>query len=293
MTPTIAFVGLGAMGAPMARNLMAAGFALRVYNRNPTRAAALAADGAQACGSAAEAARDAAFVVSMVADDEATREVMLGEAGVVSAAGPGAVIIDSSTNRPGRARVVARAAAARGVSYLDAPVTGSIVQAAGRELVFIVGGDPAAFEAARPVFDAMGKMARLIGDSGSGATLKLVNNMLSGAMQALVAEVVTVGEAAGLPADALRDLLSEGAAGSRITRTKIPKMTAREFSPQFQLALMDKDMRYFLAMAQSLDLPVPLASLARSRMQAARRAGLGALDASAVFLLAAGETRGG
>jgi len=293
MTPTIAFVGLGAMGAPMARNLVAAGFELRVHNRNPARAGPLAAQGARVCDSPAEATRDAHFVVSMVADDEATREVMLGEHGVLSTAAPGTVIIDSSTNSPGMAREVAAAAATRGVPYLDAPVTGSIHQAAGRELVFIVGGDPAAFNAARPLFDAMGRRARHVGDSGSGAALKLVNNMVSGAMQALVAEAVLVAEAAGLPADALCDLLSEGAAGSRITRTKIPKMSARDFSPQFQLALMDKDMRYFLAMAQALDRPVPLAALARSRLQAARRAGLGELDTSAVFLLAAGEAGGG
>jgi len=283
MSTTIAFTGLGAMGAPMAENLLAAGFALRVWNRGPGRTDPLAARGATVCATPAEALRGAAFVVSMVADDEATRQVMLGEHGVVAAAAPGTTIVDSSTNTPAMVREVSRAAAARGVHHLDAPVSGSIAQARGRELVFMVGGPQAAFDAAQPLFAAMGRMARRMGDSGAGATIKLVNNMLSGTMNAALAEAMSVALAAGLDPEATRELLGEGAAGSRLVKTKIPKMAAGDFSPLFQLGLMEKDLRYFLGLAQELDRPAPVAALVRSQMQAARRAGLGGQDVSALF----------
>jgi 3-hydroxyisobutyrate dehydrogenase len=288
MTDTIAFLGLGAMGAPMAGNLAAAGFALRVWNRSPARAEPLAAQGATVCASPAQAVRGARFVVSMVADDDATRAVMLGPDGAVAAAAPGTTIVDSSTNSPAMSREVARAAAARGVAHLDAPVSGSIAQARGRELVFMVGGPQDAFDAAQPLFAAMGRMSRRMGDSGAGATIKLVNNMLSGTMNAAIAEAMSVALAAGLDPEGVREILGEGAAGSRLVRTKIPKMAAREFSPQFQLALMEKDLRYFLSLAQELDRPVPVAALVRSQMQAARRAGLGGQDVSAIFEYTAG-----
>jgi 3-hydroxyisobutyrate dehydrogenase len=288
MSTAIAFTGLGAMGAPMAENLLTAGFALRVWNRGPGRAEPFAARGATVCATPAEAVRGAAFVVSMVADDEATREVMLGEHGVVGAAAPGTVIVDSSTNTPAMAREVARAAAARGVHHLDAPVSGSIAQARGRELVFMVGGPRAAFDAAQPLFAAMGRMSRNMGTSGAGATIKLVNNMLSGTMNAALAEAMSVALAAGLDPEAVRELLGEGAAGSRLVKTKIPKMAAGDFSPQFQLGLMEKDLRYFLGLAQELDRPAPVAALVRSQMQAARRAGLGTQDVSALFAHIAG-----
>ncbi len=283
MSTPIAFTGLGAMGAPMAENLLAAGFALRVWNRGPGRTEPFAARGATVCATPAEAVRGASFVVSMVADDEATRQVMLGEHGVVGAAAPGTTIVDSSTNTPAMGREVSRAAAARGVHHLDAPVSGSIAQARGRELVFMVGGPRAAFDAAQPLFAAMGRMSRHMGDSGTGATIKLINNMLSGTMNAALAEAMSVALAAGLDPEAVRELLGEGAAGSRLVKTKIPKMAAGDFSPQFQLGLMEKDLRYFLGLAQELDRPAPVAALVRSQMQSARRAGLGTQDVSALF----------
>lgn len=286
---TVAFLGLGAMGSRMAANLIAAGHALRVWNRDAAKARPLAAQGATVCPTAAEAARGAAFVCSIVADDVATREVMLGGGGVIAAAAPGTIVIDSSTNTPAMAREVAKAAAARGVLYLDAPVSGSLAQAQGKELLFLVGGDASAFEKALPVMQAMGKLARRIGDSGTGATLKLINNMLSATLTAAVAEAAQAAEAAGLDPAAALEILQDGAAGSRIVKTKLPKIFKRDFSPQFQLELMEKDLRYFLALAQDLDRPAPLASLVRSQYQAARRSDLGKLDSCAVFLHAAGE----
>ncbi len=286
---TVAFIGLGAMGSRMALNLIAAGFELRVYNRDRAKTAAAAAKGAAVCDSPAAAAKGAHFVCSIVADDAATRAVMLGSQAVLAGAAPGTVIIDSSTNTPSMAREVAAAAAGRGCAYLDSPVTGSILQAQNRELVFMVGGDAAAFATAQPLYTAMGRLARRMGDAGTGATIKLINNMLSGTATAAMAEAAQVAEAANLDRAATLEILGEGAAGSRLLKTKLPKMFNRDFTPQFQLELMEKDLRYFLLLAGELDRPAPIASLVRSQFQAARRAQLGKLDSCAVFLQAAGE----
>ena len=286
---TVAFVGLGAMGSRMALNLHAAGHKVRGFNRDRAKAKPVAEKGVEIADSIAAAVRGAEFIVSMVSDDVATREVMLGSAGVLGAAADGTVILDSSTNTPAMAREVAKAAAARNCIYLDAPVSGSILQAQGKELVFMVGGDKGAFERAQALFQAMGRMARHMGASGTGATIKLVNNMLSASATVALAEAAQVAEAAGLDPAAALEILGEGAAGSRLLKAKLPKMLKRDFSPQFALELMDKDLRYFLALAQELDRPAPIASLARSQYQAARRAALGKLDSCAVFLQASGE----
>ncbi len=286
---TVAFIGLGAMGSRMAMNLHAAGHKLRVYNRDRAKSQPFADKGIEVCASPAAAAKGAQFVCSIVSDDIATREVMLGSSGVVGAAAAGTIVLDSSTNTPAMAREVAFAARAKGVFYLDAPVSGSLVQAQGKELVILVGGDKASFDKAQPVLGAMGRMVRRIGDSGAGATLKLINNMLTATLTAVIAEGAQAAEAANLDRDAVMEVLNEGAAGSRALKTKLPKMFKRDFSAQFQLELMDKDLRYFLALAQELDRPAPIASLVRSQYQAARRAQLGKLDSCAVFLHAAGE----
>ena len=286
---TIAFIGLGSMGSRMAENLLQAGFSLRVYNRDRAKTAPFAAKGAHVADTPAAAAKGADFVVSIVADDAASRAVMLGSEGVLAGAAKGTVVVDSSTNSPALAREVAAAAAAKGLVYLDAPVSGSLAQAQGRELVFLVGGDQAAFDKAQPLFAGMGRLARRIGDSGCGASLKLINNMISATLTAALAEAALAVEAAGLDQAAALEILGEGAAGCRLTKTKLPKMFKRDFAPQFQIELMDKDVRYFLDMAQALDRPMPIASLVRSQYQAARRNALGKLDTAAVFLQVGGE----
>lgn len=285
---TVAFLGLGAMGSRMAMNLHAAGHSLRVFNRSREKTKPFADKGITVCATPAEAVKDAKFVCSIVADDLATREVMLGRDGVIGAAARGTIILDSSTNTPAMAREAAQAAAAKGIFYLDAPVSGSLPQAQGKELVFLVGGDAAAFEKAGPVMQAMGSMVRRLGGSGAGATLKLINNMLSATLTAAIAEAALAAEAANLDRDATLEILAAGAAGARLTKTKLPKIFKRDFSPQFHLELMDKDLRYFLALAQELDQPAPIASLVRSQYQAAKRQ-FGKLDSCAVFLQAAGE----
>jgi 3-hydroxyisobutyrate dehydrogenase len=285
----VAFIGLGAMGSRMAMNLHNAGFALRAWNRDPAKARRLTDAGARLAASPSDAASGASFVLSIVADDLATREVMLGASGILARANPGTIVIDASTNTPATAREIAGAAAARGVHYLDAPVLGSLPQAEARELVFLVGGDQAAFDRSKAVLGAMSRACHYLGDSGAGATVKLINNMVSGSLLAILAEAAQVAEAARLDPTAAVAALSDGAASSRMLRSKLPSMFQRDFTPQFQLELMEKDIRYFLQLATDLDRPAPLASLVRSQYQAARRAALGKLDSSAIFLEISGE----
>ncbi len=286
---TVAFIGLGAMGSRMATNLHAAGIAVKVFNRDKAKAKPFADKGIEVADSITAAVKGAEFVVSIIADDAATRDVMLGDKGVVASAAKGTIVLDSSTNSPAMVKEVAAAAAKKGIVYLDAPVSGSLAQAQGKELVFLVGGDQAAFDKAQPLFTAMGRMARRIGDTGAGATLKLINNMISATLTAALVEAAMTAEAAGLDKDATVEILSEGAAGCRLTKTKLPKMLKRDFAPQFQISLMDKDVRYYLSRAQDLDVPTPVASAVRAQYQGARRAALGALDTAGLFLYAAGE----
>ncbi|MEJ2175912.1 MAG: NAD(P)-dependent oxidoreductase [bacterium] len=286
---TVAFIGLGAMGSRMATNLHAAGIKLRVYNRDKAKAKPFADKGIEVADSIAAAVKGADFVVSIIADDAATRAVMLGDQGVVASAAKGTIVLDSSTNSPAMVKEVAAAATKKGIVYLDAPVSGSLAQAQGKELVFLVGGDAAGFDKAQPLFSAMGRLAKRIGATGAGATLKLINNMISATLTAALVEAAMTAEAAGLDKDATVEILSEGAAGCRLTKTKLPKMLKRDYAAQFQIALMDKDVRYYLAMAQDLDVPTPVSSAVRSQYHGARRASLGALDTAALFAYAASE----
>ena len=290
---TVAFIGLGAMGSRMAMNLHAAGHKLRVFNRDRAKTKPFAAKGIEVCDTPADAARGADAVVAIVADDAATESVTLGAQGTLAGAAKGTLFIDSTTATPAMARKLASACRERGCEFLDAPVSGSLAQAEGRELVFMVGGDEAAFARGEPVMKAMGRMAKRAGPSGAGATIKLINNMVSGTLTAALAEAASMAEAAGLDRTAALEILGEGAASSRLLKGKLPKIFKRDFAPQFQLELMEKDLRYFLSLAQELDRPAPIASLVRSQYQAARRAALGKLDACAVFLQAAGEKPAG
>jgi len=289
MPESVGFIGLGAMGAEMARNLERAGYALRVCNRTPARSQPFEDSGAVVCRSPGEVAEGAVAVVSMVADDVASRAVMLGRDGVINQGRPGLLVLDCSTNTPRLAREVAVAAAARGIDYLDAPVSGSIAQAHGRELMFMIGGAPAAIARATPYCEVMGRTVRHIGPSGSGATVKLISNMLSGTLSAALAESIAVAEAAGLDAQTTLEVLCEGATGSRLVRSKVPKMTGRDFKPQFQLALMDKDLDYFLKLARDVKQPAPIGTLVRSQYEAACQSDLGQLDVAALFLHVTGR----
>jgi 3-hydroxyisobutyrate dehydrogenase len=243
--PRVALLGLGIMGGGMAGRLLGAGFPLTVYNRSRGRADALASGGAQVASTPREAAAGADIVLSMVADDDASRAAWLGENGALAGVAPGTVLVESSTVTVGWIRDLEREAGAKGCELLDAPVTGTRPHAAAGELVFLVGGAASTLERVRDALAAMSRLIVHVGPSGSGARLKLINNVMAAVQAASFAEALALVEKSGLDRDAAIDVLTNGAPGSPVVKTMAARMTGREYDPpNFALRLMAKDIRY-------------------------------------------------
>ena len=278
----MALIGLGLMGSGMARRLLGAGFPLTVWNRNPERAKALAAEGAHVAATPREAASRADVVVSMVADDAASRAVWLGDHGALAGAARGAVLVESSTLTVGWIGQLFRDVAASGCELLDAPVTGSKSQAASGELVFLVGGAAAALETARPALAALSRAILHVGGSGRGTLLKLVNNFMCGVQAASLAEALALIERSGLDRAKSLELLTTGAPGSPLVKTLSARMTARDYTPNFLLRLMAKDLTYALGEGRRYGLDLSTVASALEVVDRAVAAGNGEEDFSAL-----------
>ncbi len=259
----IAVLGLGIMGGGMARNLLKAGFDVAVYNRTLAKAQPFADVGARIAQTPRDAAQDAEVVLSMVAEDNASRALWLGEEGALAGAKPGTVLIESSTLTTGWVRELAAAAHECGCPFVDAPVRGSKVQAADGELSFLVGGEAAVLEQVRPVLAAMGSRIDHLGPIGSGTTMKLVNNLLAGTQVALLAEGLLLAERAGLDMDKVVPILINGAPGSPIVKGAAARIVARDYTTNFALRWMHKDLTYALDEAVQHNVPLPLVAAAR------------------------------
>ena len=281
-TPRIAFLGLGIMGGGMARRLLGAGFPVTVFNRNRARAEALAEAGARVAGSPREAAAGADVVFSMVADDAASRAMWFGAAGAIAGAARGAVLVECSTITVAWVRELAQAVAAHGAEFVDAPVTGSKNQAAAGELNFLVGGSGAALEKIRPVLAPMSRSVTHLGPAGSGAELKLINNFLCGVQLASTAEAMAWIERSGLDRAKALAVLLDGAPGSPLVKTMTARMTASDFTPNFLLKLMAKDLRYALQEGGARGVRPATAGAALEVFERAIAAGHGDKDMSAV-----------
>ena len=280
---SVALLGLGTMGAGMAANLLKAGFPLAVYNRSRAKAEAFAVQGARVGESPADAARGASVMVSMLADDLASRGVWLGEDGALAGAAKGAVLVECGTVSPAWIAELGEAAQSRGVEMLDAPVTGSRVQAAGGQLTFLVGGSEAALGAARPVLEAMGKEIAHLGPLGSGAKMKLLNNFICGVQVAALAEGIAWLERSGLDREQAIDLLKRGAPGSPLLGAISARMTSRDYAVNFHLKLMSKDLLYAGEAAAANGVELTTAANARSLFERAVASGLGDEDMAAVI----------
>lgn len=280
--PSVAFFGLGLMGAGMAHRLVGAGFPLTVYNRNAVKSAPLRAAGAQIATSPRQAAEGAQIIVSMVADDAASRAMWSGESGALAGAARGTLLIESSTLTVDWVNELAQAAAARGCEFIDAPVTGSRPQAAAGELNFLVGGTAAALERARVVLAVMGRSVTHLGPVGSGALLKLINNFLCGVQAASLAEAMAMIERAGLDRTRAVEILTTGAPGSPLLKTFSGRMTAPDFTPNFLLRLMAKDLSYARNEGTRHGIEMTTAAAALQVFQRAIDLGDGDRDVSAV-----------
>jgi len=283
--PHIAFLGLGIMGSGMARRLLMHGFPLAVFNRNAEKSMPFASEGAQVAGSAREAAAQADVIVSMVADDIASRSLWLGDGGALAAAKPGTVCIESSTVTVDWVRELADAAQKQNCELLDAPVTGSKIHAANGELNFLVGGNPATIEKVRPVFSAMGRTILPMGPSGSGALIKLINNFVCGTQVAALAEALAMVERSGLDRGKALEVLANGAPGSPLVKTVSARMTKPDFTPNFPLRLLTKDLGYAIREGEKLSIELLTVTAALKEFQKAMAAGYGDKDMAAVVEL--------
>jgi 3-hydroxyisobutyrate dehydrogenase len=278
----VAVLGLGTMGGGMARRLSGAGFPLAVYNRTPGKAAGLAAEGAKVAATPREAAEQAEIIVSMLADDRASRGVWLGEQGALAGASRGSVLVECSTLSPEWIVELAQAAKKCGCELLDAPVTGTKPHAAAGELLFLVGGSDAALEKARPTLAAMSRAIVHVGPSGSGALLKLINNFLCGVQAASLGEALTMIDKGGLNRDKALEVLTNGAPGSPLIKTLLSRIAADNYTPNFRLSLMAKDLAYSVKEGERHGLSLEIVSAALKVFCRAEADGHGEKDFAAV-----------
>ena len=278
----VAFLGLGIMGTGMARRLLGAGARLTVFNRSAERARALAADGAAVAPSPREAAADADIVFSMVADDAASHAIWEGGRGALAGVRPGTVMVESSTVTAGRIRDLSESAARIGCELVDAPVTGSKMQAAGGELTFLVGASDEALARVRPVLEVMGKSIVHLGPTGSGALVKLINNFLAGVQATSLAEAIAIIERSPLDRGQALAAIVNGSPGSPVMKTLASRITAEDYSPNFYLHLLAKDLGYAIAEGESRDVPMATAHAALGVLRASIERGDGEKDMAAV-----------
>jgi 2-hydroxy-3-oxopropionate reductase len=281
----IAFIGLGIMGAPMAANLVKAGFEVTGYNRSPARVEQLVAAGGRGAADIAGAVREADVVATMVPDSPDVQEVLAGEGGVFEHAPAGALIIDFSSIRPDVAAALAAEGTERGFRVLDAPVSGGEQGAIEGALSIMVGGAAADFETAAPVFDAVGKVVVYVGPAGSGQTVKAANQLMVAGHLELLAEAIVFLEAYGVDTEAALRVLGGGLAGSTVIQRKGVTMLARDFKPGFRIALHDKDMGIVTAAAREAGVVIPLGAVAAQLVASLKAQGDGGLDHSALLKL--------
>jgi len=294
----IAFIGLGNMGAPMALNLVRAGHQLTVFDLSPAAVGKLVEAGAKAAPDAQSAVAEADIVISMLPASAHVEALYLGEQGILPRMCDGALLIDCSTIAPQSARKVAQAAAARGLAMIDAPVSGGTAGAAAGTLTFIVGGDAAALEQARPILAAMGKNIFHAGGNGAGQTAKICNNMMLGILMAGTAEALALGVSNGLDPKVLSDIMCKSSGRNWALELYNPypgvmdnTPASRGYSGGFGVDLMLKDLGLAAEAALSARAAIPLGELARNLYSLHSRAGAGALDFSSILQLLAPEKR--
>jgi 3-hydroxyisobutyrate dehydrogenase len=288
----IAFIGLGNMGAPMALNLVKAGFSLTVFDLVPAAVKSLTDAGAQGADSAQQAVKGADVVISMLPASRHVEGLYLGENGLLNALQPDTLIIDCSTIAPESARKVAQAAHEKGMRMIDAPVSGGTGGAVAGTLTFIVGGQGAHLDAARPLLEKMGKNIFHAGDAGAGQVAKICNNMLLGILMAGTAEALALGAANGLDVNVLSDIIAKSSGRNWATELYNPWPGVMQHAPAskgyaggFGVDLMLKDLGLAAESALNAKASTPLGELARNLYSMHSAQGHGGLDFSSILKL--------
>ncbi|MBY6675841.1 2-hydroxy-3-oxopropionate reductase [Rhodococcus sp. BP-332] len=280
---TIAFIGLGIMGSPMAVHLAHAGHQVVGYNLTPDRTAPLVEAGGTAAESIAKAVTGADVIAVMVPDSPDVQDVLTGEGGVFDNAPADALIIDFSSIRPDVTSALAQEARSRGFRIIDAPVSGGQAGAENRALSIMVGGTAEDVESARPILDVVGSTVVHVGPNGSGQTVKAANQLIVAGNIQVLAEAIVFLEAYGVDMRAAVEVLGGGLAGSAVLKQKAQKMLDRSFEPGFRIDLHHKDLGIVGSAAREAGVVTPMGALLAQMMASARANGDGGLDHSALF----------
>ena len=278
----IGFIGLGIMGKPMSKNLLKAGHKLMVYDIVPALVDAVAAEGAARGLSCAEVASNSEVVITMLPDGPEVEQAILGPGGVLEGIRPGTAVLEMSSISPLVAQKVAAACAAKGVEFLDAPVSGGEPKAIDATLAIMVGGDRQVFEKVAPILQRMGSSVILTGPVGAGNVTKLANQIMVACNIAAMGEALVLAAKAGLDPEVVFNAVKGGLAGSTVLNAKAPMVMSRNFKPGFRIRLHQKDLRNALLAAESMKVALPLTSLVQQMLMALMNAGKGDLDHSAI-----------
>ena len=279
----VGYIGLGLMGASMARNLMKAGYELVVHNRSRTIVEQLVAEGATATFSPQEVASQVDVVFTNLPDSPDVEQVALGPQGIIHGAHDGLIFVDNSTIKPESARHIAAALAGAGVAALDAPVSGGDIGARAGTLTIMVGGPAGVFEAVLPLFQAMGKTITHIGDSGAGQVAKCANQVIVAAQMAGMAEALVLAQKSGVDPQKVVQAISKGAAQCWTLDNKPTKIFNRDLGPGFKAYMQHKDLNIVLDTGNTYGVPLPTTATIQQLYRAMLAAGDGELDNSAVI----------
>jgi len=275
----IGWAGLGNMGTPMALNILKAGYELTVFNRNKDKEQELISAGAASANSLQELASHCDVVFTMLSDDTAVKSVYDETDGLLSGAKPGTLLIDMSTVAPDTSRYLSELCKSKQVSFLEAPVSGSVQPAKDGKLIILVGGDAQDFEKAKPILDVLGKLALYLGPAGAGSSAKLAINYLLGINIQALAETVLFAEQNGISKENMLTIINEGACGNGIIKLKTPAVLADSFPPAFALKYIVKDLK----LAKGAGLNSPLSDPLLKTFEGAAENGLGEEDLMAVI----------
>ena len=278
----VGFIGLGIMGKPMVRNLMKAGYSLTVFDMVATSIEEVVTDGAKPASTAKEIAQLAPVVITMVPDSADSEAAILGPNGVLEGASKGSVVIDMSSIAPGTSQKIATACEAKGVDFLDAPVSGGEPKAIDGTLAIMVGGKKEIFDRHEDLLGVMGDSIVLCGDYGAGNTTKLANQIIVAANIEALAEGLVLAKKAGLDPKVVFDAIKGGLAGSTVMNAKAPMMIDGDFQPGFRIKLHQKDLHNALLTGKDLGVPLPVTSLVQQMLGALLNDGKGDSDHSAI-----------
>jgi len=280
----VGFIGIGAMGKPMAQNLIKSGkVALHIFDLNTAAVAELAALGASPCRSPKELAELSSVMIMMLPNAAIVESTLTGEQGLLAGAKAGQTIIDMSSVAAGSTKKMAALAAVKGIAYIDAPVSGGVAGAQAGSLTIMVGGDMAAVQAVEPILQVLGKKIYHVGDSGAGDSMKVVNNLLLGINMAAVAEALVLGVKSGLKPQVMVDIIKESSGRSYALEAKTEKFILKNnFAAGFAIDLEYKDLDLAMETAKSLEVPLPVGAMAQQVFAMAKAKGLGREDISAV-----------